>query len=154
MPRISAAALGVVPVAELEFPPPAHLSEAEKIVFRDVVGSADPGHFRCEDRELLALYCAQVVAARTLMKRRAASGGAGARSAGRDCLDYNAEHQAETGTEIESAGQQEGSLGGYAQTRAKALGPARGIGGSAGSGGEAGRTALEQFNADGVTAAA
>ena len=33
MPRISAAALGVVPVVELEFPPPAHLSEAEKVVF-------------------------------------------------------------------------------------------------------------------------
>ena len=70
MPRISAAALGVVPVVELEFPPPAHLSEAEKVVFRDVVGGADPGHFRHEDRELLALYCAQVVAARALMKRR------------------------------------------------------------------------------------
>ena len=70
MPRISAASLGVVPVAELEFPPPAHLSEAEKVVFRDVVASADPGHFRHEDRELLALYCVQVVAARTLMKRR------------------------------------------------------------------------------------
>jgi hypothetical protein len=74
VPRISAAALGVVPAAELEFLPLAHLSEAEKAVFRDVVGSADPGHFRHEDRELLALYCAQVVAARTLMKcrRRAA----------------------------------------------------------------------------------
>src|SRR4029077_11841257 len=39
-------------------------------VFRDIVGSADPGHFRHEDRELLALYCAQVITARTLMKRR------------------------------------------------------------------------------------
>ncbi len=39
MPRISAAALGVVPAAELEFPPPAHLSESEKVVFRDVVAS-------------------------------------------------------------------------------------------------------------------
>jgi hypothetical protein len=70
MPRISAAALGVVPVVELEFPPPAHLSEAEKVVFRDVVGTSDYGHFRQEDRELLALYCVQVVAARDLMKRR------------------------------------------------------------------------------------
>jgi phage terminase small subunit len=70
MPRISAAALGVVPAAELEFPPPAHLSEPEKVVFRDVVASADPGHFRHEDRELLGLYCAQVTAARALMKKR------------------------------------------------------------------------------------
>ena len=70
MPRISAAALGVVPCAELEFPAPAHLSEAEKVVFRDVVASADPGHFRHEDRELLGLYCAQVIAARVLMKKR------------------------------------------------------------------------------------
>jgi hypothetical protein len=70
MPRISAAALGVVPAAELEFPPPAHLSESEKGVFRDIVASADPGHFRHEDRELLALYCAQVIAARGLMKKR------------------------------------------------------------------------------------
>ena len=54
----------------IEFPPPAHLGELEKAVFRDVVGSADPGHFRHEDRELLALYCVQVVAARDLMKRR------------------------------------------------------------------------------------
>ena len=43
---------------------------AEKVVFRDVVASADPGHFRHEDRELLALYCAQVIAARGLMKKR------------------------------------------------------------------------------------
>ena len=70
MPRISAAALGVVPAAELEFPPPAHLSEAEKVVLRDVVASADPEHFRHEDRELLGLYCAQVIAARGLMKKR------------------------------------------------------------------------------------
>jgi hypothetical protein len=70
MPRISAAALGVVPVAELEFPPPAHLSEAEKVVFMDIVGTADRCHFRSEDRELLALYCVQVVAARALIKRK------------------------------------------------------------------------------------
>jgi hypothetical protein len=41
MARVSAAALGVVPVVELEFPPPAHLSEAEKAVFKDVVGTSD-----------------------------------------------------------------------------------------------------------------
>jgi hypothetical protein len=70
MPRVSAAAWGVVPVAVLPFPPPAHLSEAEKAVFKDVVGSSDYGHFRAEDRELLALYCVQVVAARALMKRK------------------------------------------------------------------------------------
>jgi hypothetical protein len=70
MPRVSAAALGVVLAAELPFPPPAHLNEAEQAVFRDVVASSDHGHFRPEDRELLALYCVQVVIARTLMKRR------------------------------------------------------------------------------------
>jgi phage terminase small subunit len=70
MPRVSAAALGVVLAAELPFPPPAHLNEAEQAVFRDVVASSDHGHFRPEDRELLALYCVQVVIARTPMKRR------------------------------------------------------------------------------------
>ena len=70
MPRISAAALGVVPVAEAEFPPPAHLNDAEATVFRDVVGTADRGHFRSEDRELLALYCVHVVEARRLMKQK------------------------------------------------------------------------------------
>jgi hypothetical protein len=70
MPRISAATLGIVPAAELEFPPPAHLNDAEAVVFRDVVGTADRGHFRPEDRELLALYCAHVVAARRLMARK------------------------------------------------------------------------------------
>ena len=131
MPRISAAALGVVPVAELEFPPPSHFSEVEKVVFRDVVGSADPGHFRHEDRELLALYCARVVAARTLMKRR------------RRAVEQERDLRAATaliislseiaaGTEIESAGQQEGGLGGHAQTRTAAVGPTRGSAGSAG----------------------
>lgn len=70
MPRISADALGVVLAVEPEFPPPAHLNDAEAVVFRDIVASADPGHFRHEDRELLGLYCAQVVAARALMKRK------------------------------------------------------------------------------------
>jgi hypothetical protein len=68
VPRISAAALGVVPVAELEFPPPAHLNGAEALVFRDVIGTADKGHFRSEDRELLALYATHVVTARALIK--------------------------------------------------------------------------------------
>lgn len=70
MPRISAAALGVVPVVEVEFPPPARLNNDEAVVFRDVVGTADRGHFRPEDRELLALYCAHVVQARRLLKRK------------------------------------------------------------------------------------
>ncbi len=70
MPRISAAALGVVPVAELKFSPPAHLHEAEALVLRDVVGTADKGHFRSEDCELLALYATHVVTARALMKRK------------------------------------------------------------------------------------
>jgi hypothetical protein len=70
MPRISAAALGVVPVAELEFPPPAHLNAAEATVFRDVIASSDPRHFRHEDRELLALYACHTVAARKLIKRK------------------------------------------------------------------------------------
>jgi phage terminase small subunit len=70
VPRISADALSVVPVGALPFPPPEHLGEPEKGVFRDVVASADCGHFRHEDRELLALYCVQVVAARKLMTRK------------------------------------------------------------------------------------
>ena len=137
MPRISAAALGVVPAAELEFPPPAHLSEAEKVVFRDVVGSADPGHFRHEDRELLALYCAQVVAARTLMKcrRRAAEQERDLRAA--TALIITLSHQIEIGTEVESAGQSPRRLGRHAETWTQALGPARGTAGETGSAREA-----------------
>jgi hypothetical protein len=70
MPRISAAALGVVPVFEVDFPPPAHLNDAEATVFRDVVGTADRGHFRHEDRELLAMYCVHVIEARALMRKK------------------------------------------------------------------------------------
>jgi hypothetical protein len=71
MPRISADAMTVVPVYEPEFPPPAHLvGDAEMAVFRDVVATADKGHFRHEDRELLALYCTHVVTARRLMSRK------------------------------------------------------------------------------------
>ena len=83
MPRISAAALGVVPAVPLEFPPPAHLNAAEAAVFRDVVARSDPRHFRHEDRELLGLYACHTVAARKLMgpksrapdNRRTASAG-------------------------------------------------------------------------------
>ena len=39
-------------------------------MFRDIVGTADRGHFRHEDRELLALYCVHVVEARRLMMRK------------------------------------------------------------------------------------
>jgi hypothetical protein len=70
MPRISTAAMGVVPAVPLEFPPPAHLNTAEAAVFRDVVASSDPRHFRHEDRELLGLYACHTVAARKLMKRK------------------------------------------------------------------------------------
>lgn len=70
MPRLSSAALGIIPPAALELPPPAHLNEAEKAVFRDIVASADSGHFRPEDRELLALYCVQVVESRRLAARK------------------------------------------------------------------------------------
>jgi hypothetical protein len=70
MPRISADALAVVPAFEVEFPPPAHLNDAEAVVFRDILGSADKGHFRHKDRELLALYCVHVVTARRLMARK------------------------------------------------------------------------------------
>jgi hypothetical protein len=68
LPRISADHLSTVPVAKTEFPPPAHLGNEERIVFRDVLATADKGHFRSEDRELLALYAVHVVAARRLMK--------------------------------------------------------------------------------------
>jgi hypothetical protein len=40
------------------------------VVFRDVVGTADPGHFRNEDRELLGLYAVHVCHARSLMRRK------------------------------------------------------------------------------------
>jgi len=70
VPRISADAMAIVPVHKTEFPPPAHLGDEEAAVFRDVVGTADRGHFRPEDRELLGLYCAHVVVARRLMARR------------------------------------------------------------------------------------
>jgi hypothetical protein len=70
VPRISADSLAVVPVYTPEFPPPAHLGEQERVIFRDVVATADRGHFRSEDRELLALYAVHVVTARRLMKRK------------------------------------------------------------------------------------
>jgi hypothetical protein len=70
MPRISADALAVVPVHKTELPPPAHLNDAESVVFRDLVATADKNHFRPEDRELLALYAAHVVTARKLMARK------------------------------------------------------------------------------------
>ena len=70
MPRISADAMNVVPVRKTEFPPPAHLGDDERTVFVDVLATADRGHFRPEDRELIALYCVHVVAARRLMARR------------------------------------------------------------------------------------
>ena len=71
MPRVSAAAFGVVPIGEAPFPPPAHLGEAEKAAFpgrcRDL---RFYGHFRPEDRELLALYACHTISARKLMKRK------------------------------------------------------------------------------------
>ena len=70
MPRLSSAALGVVPAYAPELPPPAHLNDAEKAVFRDIVASADSGHFRPEDRELLGLYCIHTVEARRLADRK------------------------------------------------------------------------------------
>jgi hypothetical protein len=70
VPRISADALAVVPVYTPDFAPPAHLGPAESAVFHDVVSTADRGHFRHEDRELLALYCVHVTEARRLMKRK------------------------------------------------------------------------------------
>jgi hypothetical protein len=60
----------VVPAFEIELPPPAHLGDEESAIFRDIVGTADRGHFRQEDRELLGLYCVHVVAARKLMARK------------------------------------------------------------------------------------
>ena len=57
-------------------PRPAHLSDAEAAVFRDVVGTADGGHFRPKDRELLSLYCAHVVQGARSDEAEAADGGA------------------------------------------------------------------------------
>jgi hypothetical protein len=70
MPRLSSAALGVVPAYAPELPPPAHLNEAEKAVFRDIVAAADSSHFRPEDRELLGLYCIHVIEGRRLADRK------------------------------------------------------------------------------------
>jgi hypothetical protein len=67
---LSADALTVVPVFKPEFPPPSHLGPEEAVVFRDVVGTADHGHFRPEDRELIALYATHVIQARRLMARK------------------------------------------------------------------------------------
>jgi hypothetical protein len=47
-----------------------HLNDAEAVVFRDLVATADRNHFRPEDRELLGLYCTHVVVARRLMARK------------------------------------------------------------------------------------
>jgi hypothetical protein len=69
MPRQSSAALGIVPAYAVELPPPAHLNK-EKAVFRDIVASADSGHFRSEDRELLGLYCIHTIEARRLAGRK------------------------------------------------------------------------------------
>jgi hypothetical protein len=62
--------MSVVPVYTPEFPPPAHLGNAEAAVFRDIVGTCDRNHFRQEDRELIALYATHVVVARKLMARK------------------------------------------------------------------------------------
>ena len=70
MPRLSSAALGVVSAYAVELAPPAHLNEAEKAVFRDIVASADSGHFRPEDRELLGLYSVHTIEARRLAVRK------------------------------------------------------------------------------------
>ena len=58
MPRQSADSLSVVPAFKIDLQPPAHLGAAAQAVFRDIVAGADRNHFRHEDRELLALYCA------------------------------------------------------------------------------------------------
>jgi phage terminase small subunit len=70
MPRTAAAFLDVVPAFRLDIPPPPHLNEAEQAVWRDTVGTADEGHFRPEDRELIAHYCVHVAQARRLMARK------------------------------------------------------------------------------------
>ena len=70
MPRLSSAALATVPTYAVELPPPAHLNEAEKIIFSDLVGTADRGHFRPEDRELVALYAVHVAEMRRLIARK------------------------------------------------------------------------------------
>ena len=70
MPRVSSAALAAVPACELEFLPPPHLSADAAVIFRDVIASADKGHFRHEDRMLLSLYCCHCVEAQRLMRKR------------------------------------------------------------------------------------
>ena len=101
MPRISAAALGVGSGRRARIPAASPSERGRKGRFSGTLSpAADPGHFRHEDRELLALYCVQVIAARALMKRRRRAAGARARPAGRDGVDHHAVDQIAIGAEV------------------------------------------------------
>ena len=58
MPRRSAASLSVVPLDRRasRLRPPAHLSEAERSAFVDLVSACKPGHFQASDLPLLVRY--------------------------------------------------------------------------------------------------
>lgn len=70
MPRKSAAALAVappvVPVTTSRLEAPAHLSEAERAVWIEVVNDQPATAFRATHSPLLELYCRHIVQARVL----------------------------------------------------------------------------------------
>ena len=98
MPRRSAASLSVVPLDRRasRLRPPAHLSEAERSAFVDLVSACKPGHFQASDLPLLGPL------RRGLGSRRAggfpvASGRAGDRWPGIPLADRTGEERAGSG---------------------------------------------------------
>lgn len=59
MPRQSRASLEVIPIERhlRRIEAPAHLSEAEKTLFKSITAQCHPQHFVQSDAELLAAYC-------------------------------------------------------------------------------------------------
>lgn len=75
MPRKSAAALAVapavVPLESVRLVAPAHLSEAERAVWVEVVNDQPSTAFRATHAPLLELYCRHIVQARVLAEELA-----------------------------------------------------------------------------------
>jgi hypothetical protein len=69
MPRKSAAALSVVPLAGEQRPePPAELTKEQAVEWRAVVGRLPPEWFPREMHQLLVAYCRHVVRGRVIAK--------------------------------------------------------------------------------------
>jgi hypothetical protein len=69
--RPSSASLSVVPLPTARRPgpqPPAHLTQREKALFRQVVAENEPGHFAPTDALLLASLCQSTEMVRALSK--------------------------------------------------------------------------------------